>query len=202
MIQITAAAQQHFRRMLAQQGVDGAGIRIQVIDAGTPAANCELEFCETEDLTGTEHRVDCEGFVLYVVADSADWLLDARIDYEQQRAGGQLNIVAPRIRGELPAADAGVLARVRYVIASEINPQLAAHHGHVELLEVDADGIAVLRFGGGCHGCGMVDVTLKQGVEKTLCLRVPEIAGVRDSTEHAKGENPYYRKRDGASAIG
>jgi Fe/S biogenesis protein NfuA len=51
----------------------------------------------------------------------------------------------------------------------------------------------VLRFGGGCHGCGMVDVTLKDGIEKTLRQRVPEIVGVRDVTDHASGEHPYHR---------
>jgi Fe/S biogenesis protein NfuA len=59
----------------------------------------------------------------------------------------------------------------------------------------------LLQFGGGCHGCGMVDVTLKQGVEKTLRERVPEITAVRDATDHAGGEKPYYSKAEGKSAI-
>jgi Fe/S biogenesis protein NfuA len=69
------------------------------------------------------------------------------------------------------------------------------------LLEISADGAVLLQFGGGCHGCGMVDVTLKQGVEKTLRERVPEITAVRDATDHAGGEKPYYSKAEGKSAI-
>jgi Fe/S biogenesis protein NfuA len=91
---------------------------------------------------------------------------------------------------------------VRYVLDAEINPQLASHGGRVTLLEIDAQGAVLLQFGGGCHGCGMVDVTLKQGVEKTLRERVPEITAVRDATDHAVGEKPYYSKTEGESALG
>ncbi|MEE4463950.1 NifU family protein, partial [Azotobacter chroococcum] len=54
------------------------------------------------------------------------------------------------------------------------------------------EGIAVLRFGGGCQGCGMVDMTLKDGVEKTLLERIPDLKGVRDATDHSNRENAYY----------
>ena len=57
-----------------------------------------------------------------------------------------------------------------------------------------ADGTLVLRFGGGCHGCGMVDVTLRDGIEKTLKARIPEVTGVRDATDHATGDAPYVRR--------
>lgn len=201
MIQISEPAQDHFRRLLAQQGADDTGILIRVTDAGTPRANCELEFCEPSELTGDEWAVECHGFVLYVDGPSARWLDQADIGYTAERAGGQLDITAPRIRGEAPAADAGMVARLRYVIDSEINPQLASHGGRVTLLEVDADGRALVQFGGGCHGCGMADVTLKKGVEKTLRDRVPEVTAVIDATDHATGDNPFYRSKSGKSAM-
>ena len=84
---------------------------------------------------------------------------------------------------------------------SEINPKLASHGGCVTLLEVDAEHAVVLQFGGGCHGCGMVDVTLKQGVEKTLREQVPEVTAVRDATDHSGGEKPYYSRHEGKSAM-
>jgi Fe/S biogenesis protein NfuA len=62
---------------------------------------------------------------------------------------------------------------------------------------VTADGVVYLRFGGGCHGCGMADVTLKQGIEKTLLTRVPGVTAVRDATDHATGAAPYI-PRDAA----
>lgn len=202
MIDISERAQQHFLRLLSQQGNERLGIRLRVTLPGTAAANCELEFCEPGDLAGTEWTIECTGFNFYLDGDSAQWLDGASIDFEPNTTGGQLNIRAPKIKGEVPGVEAGLIERVRYVLEAEINPRLASHGGRVSLLEIDAEGVVLLQFGGGCHGCGMVDVTLKQGVEKTLRERVPEITGVRDGTDHAGGSNPYYQKKEGRSAIG
>jgi Fe/S biogenesis protein NfuA len=201
MIDISERAQQHFLRLLSQQGSDDLSIRLRVTAPGTPAANCELEFCEPADLAGGEWTIECTGFHFHVDGDSAQWLDQATIDFEPNATGGQLNIRAPKIKGEVPGTEAGLIERVRYVLEAEVNPKLASHGGRVTLLEVDADGAVLLQFGGGCHGCGMVDVTLKQGVEKTLRERVPEITAVRDATDHAGGAEPYYRKAEGKSAI-
>mgnify|MGYP001314101117 FL=1 len=76
---------------------------------------------------------------------------------------------------------------------SEINPALASHGGEVSLVEVLEDNKAVLQFGGGCQGCSMIDVTLKDGVEKTLIENVPEITGIIDSTDHSHTENAYFK---------
>jgi Fe/S biogenesis protein NfuA len=201
MIDISERAQQHFLRLLSQQGIDGLSIRMRVTAPGTPAANCELEFCEQVDLTGGEWTVECAGFNFHIDGDSAGWLDGATVDFEPTTTGGQLNIRAPKIKGEVPGLDAGMVERVRYVLAAEVNPKLASHGGQVTLLEVDAEGAVLLQFGGGCHGCGMVDVTLKQGVEKTLRERIPEITAVRDVTDHTEGKKPYYKKHEGKSAL-
>lgn len=202
MIEITERAQDYFNRLLVQQDIDGLGIRLKVSQGGTPAADCELEFCERSELNGNEWTVECSEFQMYVDGGSVKWLNDASIDFEPNATGGQLNIRAPSIKGRMPDAEAGMVERVNYVIDSEINPQVASHGGRISLLEVTSDGVVVLQFGGGCHGCGMVDVTLKQGVEKTLKKRVPEITAVRDATDHASGENPYYESRqEGASPL-
>ncbi len=70
--------------------------------------------------------------------------------------------------------------------------QLAGHGGRVSLMEITEDGYAILQFGGGCNGCSMVDVTLKEGIEKQLLNEFPELKGVRDLTEHQRGEHSYY----------
>ncbi len=197
MIRVSARAQEYFGRLLQQQGEDDYGIRVAVTSPGTPAASVALSFCDADDLDGNEARVVLEGFILHVDAASTAWLDDAEIDVTAQ---GRMRISAPGIRGEVPEEDADLAARVRYVIDSEINPQLASHDGRVQLVQIDPGNIAVLEFGGGCHGCGMVDVTLKQGVEKTLRKRLPKLQGVRDATEHSTGENPYYRSSHGGTS--
>jgi Fe/S biogenesis protein NfuA len=201
MLDISATARQHFQRLIQQQDAPGLGIRVQVVHAGTPKADCRLEFCEPADLAGDEWSLDCEGFVLYVEAASMAYLDDAHIDYDTNATGGQLTVRAPKIKGMPPDENAGLAERVRHVLDSEINPQIASHGGRVSLVEIAPENIVVLRFGGGCHGCGMADVTLKQGIEKTLRSRLPEITQVRDATDHASGSTPYYRGENGASAV-
>ena len=78
------------------------------------------------------------------------------------------------------------------VIYNEINPMLESHGGEVSLIEFNDHGEAVLQFGGGCQGCGMVDVTLKDGIEKTLVEQIPEVTGVKDTTDHSIDDNAYY----------
>ncbi|SIR04453.1 NfuA family Fe-S biogenesis protein [Solilutibacter tolerans] len=191
MIDITESAQSHFRKLIERESLPGIGVRLSAIHAGTPRADVRLEFAGPDDLKGNEWAVDCEGFTLWVDADSATALDGAHIDYEQKATGGQLQIRAPRIKGVAPETDASLVERVMWVVEQEINPQLAMHRGNVRVEEVTADGIVVLRFGGGCHGCGMADVTLKQGIEKTLLEKVPGVVAVRDATDHDTGEAPY-----------
>lgn len=193
MIQISDTARTHFRRLLESQGGDAAGIRITAVQPGTPAADCRLEFCEQDELAGDEWVVECEGFSVFVPPASASFLEDAEIDYAQGATGGQLTIRAPRLKGSVPGSEAGLVERVRWVLDSEINPQIASHGGRVQLEEITAEGAVVLRFGGGCHGCSMIDVTLKNGVEKTLRERIPEVTAVIDATDHASGSTPYFK---------
>ena len=194
MMTLSDNAQDHFRKLIEQQEIQGLGIRLRAVHAGTLKGDCQLEFCEPSDLAGDEWEVECRGFSIFVEAASVPFLDNAQVDYDLNATGGTLTIRAPGLRGSPPDGDASVIERVRHVIETEVNPRLASHGGRVSLSEVTADGIAVLQFGGGCHGCGMVDVTLRDGIESTLCERVPEITGVRDATDHATGDMPYIRR--------
>ena len=202
MIRISDSAKNYFRHLLAQQDIDNLGIRIKAVNVGTPKADCVLEYAEASDLAGDETRIDCDGFNVFIEAASVDWLAEAEVDYQVNTTGGQLTIRAPHIKGSVPGEDAPLADRVQYVLDSEINPQIAAHGGRVRLVEADPHGVVLLQFGGGCHGCGMADVTLKQGIEKTLRSHFPEITAVRDATDHASGSNPYFRGQSGTSAVG
>ena len=107
--------------------------------------------------------------------------------------GSQLTLKAPNAKARKIADDAPLVERINYMIESEINPQLASHGGQVSLMEVTEDGAAILQFGGGCNGCSMVDVTLKDGIEKQMLEQFKgEITSVKDATEHEAGEHSYY----------
>ncbi|NOT89711.1 MAG: NfuA family Fe-S biogenesis protein [Lysobacter sp.] len=194
MIQISESAQSHFRRLIEREALPGLGVRLSAMHPGTPRADVRLEFAEPHDLQGDEWAVDCEGFTLWLDAGSVQYLDGAEIDYTTQATGGQLQIRAPKIKGEVPTESASLVERVRWLVEHEINPQLAQHKGHVSVQEITADGVVLLNFGGGCHGCGMADVTLKQGIEKTLMEKVPGVTAVRDATDHASGTAPYIAR--------
>ena len=198
MINISESAQTHFRKLLEREALPGLGVKLSAVHAGTPRADVRLEFAEPGDLSGDEWAIDCDGFTLWLEAVSVRYLDGAEIDYETMATGGQLQIRAPKIKGEAPAESASLVERVHWLVEHEINPQLAEHRGNVSVQEVTADGVVLLRFGGGCHGCGMADVTLKQGIEKTLMSKVPGVTAVRDATDHDSGDAPYIR-RDSAA---
>ncbi len=192
-IRISEKAQAHFRKLLAEQKEDDVNIRVFVVNGGTPHAECGVSYCPRSSVEPQDLEFSYDGFKVYIDPESAPFLEDAEIDFVEENLGAQLTLRAPNAKVRKVPEDAPLIDRVRYVIQAEINPQLASHGGMVNVTEITDDGYVILQFGGGCQGCGMVDITLKEGVEKTLLERFPEeIKGVRDITEHAAGENPYF----------
>jgi Fe/S biogenesis protein NfuA len=118
------------------------------------------------------------------------------IDFAEDRMGGQLTIKAPNAKVPKVSADSPMEEQINYILYSDVNPGLASHGGEVklvELVEEENGHIAVLKFGGGCQGCSAVDMTLKDGVEKTLLERVPGLIAVRDETDHSNTDKAYYK---------
>jgi Fe/S biogenesis protein NfuA len=194
-LNITPPAQAYLRELLAKQNEPGIGVRIFVEHPGTPRAECCMAYSKPEEAQSTDLRIECEGFPAYVDAPSVPYLLDAVIDYNKDRFGGQLTFKAPNSKVPRLGADASLEERIGYVLQAEINPGLAAHGGNVSLVEVFDDPehgkTAVLQFGGGCQGCSAVDMTLKQGVETTLKAQIPELMRVIDKTDHSKRDHAY-----------
>jgi Fe/S biogenesis protein NfuA len=89
--------------------------------------------------------------------------------------------------------DDALSAEVEAVVTAEVNPALAAHGGFVTFVGHDGEGTAYLTMGGGCHGCSMSRMTMLDGVQTMLVEQVAGIERVKDLTDHANGENPYYR---------
>ena len=192
MIRISEAAQSHFQKLLAEQP-EGTNIRVFVVNPGMPNAECGVSYCPPDAVEPSDTRLPFDGFDAVVDEESAPYLEEAEIDYVTDQMGSQLTLKAPNAKARKVADDAPIVERLNYMIESEINPQLANHGGQVVLLEITDDGYAVLQFGGGCNGCSMVDVTLKEGIEKQMLEEFAgEIKGVRDATEHQSGEHSYY----------
>ena len=192
MIEISSSAQTYLHDLLAKQDDQGVSIRIFVAQPGTPQAETCIAYCREGDMEDGDVEESFEHFTAWFQSRSIPFLEDALVDYSADRMGGQLTIKAPNAKMPRVSDDSPIEDRINYVLYNEVNPSLAAHGGEVSLIEVTEDQFAVLRFGGGCQGCSAVDMTLKGGVEKTLLEQVPQLAGVRDTTDHSDRSQAYY----------
>ena len=195
-IDVTEGAQGYLAELLAKQNVEGMAVRLFVTQPGTSYAETCLAYCRPEEVNGEDEIMDFEQIKFYIERNSIPYLDEAFIDYATDRMGGQLTIKAPNAKVPKVSADSPINEQINYILYSDINPGLASHGGEVkleELVETDDGYIAILRFGGGCQGCSAVDMTLKDGVEKTLIERVPGLVGVRDVTDHSHTDNAYFK---------
>jgi Fe/S biogenesis protein NfuA len=192
-ITVTESAQVYLGELLGKQEGEVLGIRMFVNQPGTPKAETCIAYCRDGDVNEDDIQVQYNGFTGFFEARSVPFLDEAMVDYAEDKFGGQLTIKAPNSKQPKLGEDSPVEDRVNYYLYNEINPSLASHGGEVSLVEITEDKFAVLKFGGGCQGCGMVDETLKGGVEKTLLDNIPQLAGVKDITDHTVTENAYFK---------
>jgi len=192
-IEISESAQGYLRDLLGKQEDADVGIRVFVAQPGTPHAETCIAYCRPGEEQEGDTPVQYDGFTAWFEERSAPYLAEAVVDYQEDRMGGQLTIKAPNARMPRVGEDASLEDRINYVLYNEVNPGLAAHGGMVTLVEVVEDSVAVLEFGGGCQGCAAVDITLKNGVERTLLDQIPDLTAIRDVTDHTVTENAYYQ---------
>ncbi|MBW3553099.1 MAG: NifU family protein [Gemmatimonadetes bacterium] len=180
------------REMILQfaEALDDPKIRIAV--HGSPFAP-QYEFALVdEEPAGEDRVVPMEGFKVLLDEGSAARIDGATVEWVENDRGTGFEVKNPNVRRLGEIAPAGELAeRVRQVLEARVNPAVASHGGEITLVDIDGDTV-YLELGGGCQGCGMARVTLKQGVEKMLKEAIPEIGGIVDVTDHASGANPYY----------
>jgi Fe/S biogenesis protein NfuA len=134
--------------------------------------------------------INFDSFDVYTDPDSAGLLEDATVDYVEQLMGSGFKIDRPMQSPEHLSGP--VVDQVKAVLEEQINPMVAGHGGHIALLDIKED-VVYVELQGGCQGCGMADVTLKQGIESAITEAVPAIKSVLDVTDHANGKNPYYK---------
>jgi NFU1 iron-sulfur cluster scaffold homolog, mitochondrial len=106
-------------------------------------------------------------------------------------AGGSPAVAPKPAAAAAASGDDALYERVADLFDNQVNPMVARHGGRVELIDVQ-DAVVMLRMAGGCQGCGMADVTLRQGIEAMLQQHLPEVRGVVDITDHSAGSNPYF----------
>jgi Fe/S biogenesis protein NfuA len=186
--------------VLAFLGEEEAEQALRVTVAGTPQApTFDLTLVDLAERDSDERQIDGGGFPVFVKEIDARILDGASIDYVER-----VNESGFEVRPAKPAAPepadvskraggepTGKIAdRVRAVLEDQVNPAIAAHGGVISLIDVE-DTEVFVEMGGGCQGCALSRMTLRQGVERMLREAVPEVTAVHDVTDHASGENPY-----------
>ena len=145
------------------------------------------EYC-LDDLDPEEYkRISLSGVPVYFLHRKLKLVAGTKLNWEN----GKLTVDHPRIHQ--PRPEGSLKDRVQELLDREINPTVATHGGYVKLLSVE-DDVAYIEMTGGCQGCGLSSVTLKNGVEAAIFEHMPEISKVLDTTDHAAGTNPYYEK--------
>ncbi len=188
-ITVTEAAQKEVVQLMEGQEAPIVGVRITAEATSPLQASYRLAFVAEGQNNANDEVISYDGFNIYVDPESVSFVQEITLDFIDGLMGRGFKIDNPN---KVPPHLKGTVAeKIQIVIDEKINPGVAAHGGHVSLIDVK-DNTAYLQFGGGCQGCGMIDVTLKQGVEVLIKEAVPEIESVLDITDHADGQNPYY----------
>ncbi len=144
--------------------------------AGIPVAEAVLEVPGVEAVVVSDEGVTVEKQPSYEWCD-----LEAQIEYAISATVSAADPPTPTTARDMD--DDAIFDVVTEIFHREVNPSIASHGGAVELLDVQ-DGTVVLRMQGGCQGCGMANVTLRQGIEGTLRRAIPSIQGIEDVTDH------------------
>jgi len=192
MITISDIAKQKIREFMDAEGRPGVALRFGVDGRGPGGFLYRLAFVEAAEQRPDDTVIDAGLFSVLIDAASVPLISGASIDFVEDGRESGFKIENPNPLWSDPTALA-----VQQVLDQEINPAVGQHGGWVSLLDVK-DDVVYVQLGGGCQGCGMVDVTLKQGIEVLIREKVPAIREVVDTTDHAGGSNPYYRPSKGA----
>ena len=162
-------------------------LRVEIIGRGEKGFRYDLNLVDIEEKEASDIVCEVDEMTVLIAEKSSQYMDGATLDFVETLMGGGFQFENPN-----PMWVDDISVAVAEVIQTDVTPMVASHGGTVELLGVDGDK-AVIAFGGGCQGCGMVDMTLKEGVEKSLMQGIPELKGVSDVTDHSSRENAFFK---------
>ena len=183
--------------VLSFMDLDEDGLQaLRIAVEGSPfAPNYELTLVEAENRSESDIEVDAGQFSVLVDETSIDRLDGAQVDFIEtiQESGFQITPDPETAKAAVEnAGPQGALAdRVSQILETEINPAIASHGGVINLVDVQGTEIFI-EMAGGCQGCAMSRMTLRQGVERMVSQAVPEVTAIHDVTDHDSGDNPYF----------
>ncbi len=193
---VSANAQAKILELLAAEDEpETLGLRVAI--TGTRGADYvyDLSFETVSEADDDDVIYQQDTLTVMVPADSADELHGATLDLPTQADQGGLVIRNPNRPDPLAGIKlelTGTIAeQVTQLLDQQINPALAAHGGFASLVGVEGERVFV-TMGGGCQGCAVSAMTLREGIERSIKENIPEVTEVVDATDHDAGETPYY----------
>jgi Fe/S biogenesis protein NfuA len=177
----------------AEPDADKLGLRLEIASAPGEDFRYDLSFDEYLTAAFTDEVRTHDGLKVVIPQRDLDLLRGATLDHTDSQGLVIRNPnrpSAPAIEGL--TSDDALSAEIEALVASEVNPALAAHGGFVTYVGHDGEGTAFLTMGGGCHGCSMSRLTMLDGVQTMLVDAIEGVEQVKDMTDHTTGENPYY----------
>jgi Fe/S biogenesis protein NfuA len=183
---------------------EGLGLYVEVTGTQGNGYSYDLYFSDVADAPEGA-AVGRDGEVTIVIPEkSIEKLRGARLEFATDGGGGLVLVnpnhpsseeLFPGVPAEILAMGIeGELAKMAVaVLDAQVNPSIASHGGRADLVALDEEAkVAYIKMSGGCQGCAMSRMTLTQGIETALREALPELTAVRDVTDHASGENPFY----------
>lgn len=181
------AIQEVLSALKAEENGDDMVLRVKVNQEAPPPHRHSMAFVPAAEKEAVDEEFDGGGFRVIIDPASKKELEGGSVDFVVSATGPGFKIDPPKTVIKDPRGPA-----IQKLIDEKINPGVASHGGFVELINVEENRVYV-RLGGGCQGCGMVDVTLKHGIQNMIQEKIPSITEVLDVTDHASGSNPYYQ---------
>jgi Fe/S biogenesis protein NfuA len=194
MINFTDTARVKVEDLLTKDDHKDMSLRVQIMGRGAGGFQYSMRFVPEGEATESDELISFDSFSVIVDKESLENLKGATVDFKEDSYQRGFAIDNPN-----PVWKDAVAQEVQDLLDAKINPGLASHGGFVALLDYK-DDVAYIGFGGGCQGCGMIDVTMKNGVEATILDAIPQVKQVLDTTDHRSGEKPYYESREGAKS--
>lgn len=180
----------------AEEDAESLGLRVEITGTAGVEFTYDLSFdpIADADVSAGDSVVQQGDLAVIVPAGSIDRLRGATLDLPRNGSDG-LVMRNPNRPNPLAGIDldlsGDVSERILQLLDQSVNPALAAHGGYAKLEGIKGD-VAYVTMGGGCQGCAVSAVTLREGIEVAILEAIPEITKVEDATDHTAGENPFY----------
>ena len=188
-VSMTEPAIDRLKNLVANAGDPPvSGIRLEITKRSAHGFEHLLSMVDAGREPEEDYELDFDGLALFVEGANADYLDGIAVHWEYKGEGvNGFEFDNPNPPWRDPLA-----MQIQHLFDTSINPGIASHGGFVDLLGVEGK-VAYIQLGGGCQGCGLADVTLKQGIAVAIKEAVPEIEEVADATDHEAGTNPYFQ---------